>query len=215
MTSLLVIGMGRFGKYIAMECNNIDTQVMAVDDSEENINEVLPYVDNAQIGDATNIDFLRGLDVASFDACIVAIGDDFQSSLETTLYLKELGAKLVVARASSDVHAKFLRRNGADEVMYPERQLAKWAAIRYTANHIFDYIELGKDHGIFEVEVPKQWLGKTVGELDVRKNFGFNIIATKAKDIVDVNITPATMLTREVNLMVCGSLMSLQKVFKL
>ena len=116
-------------------------QVMAVDKDEKRVNAVLPFVMNAQIGDATNEEFLESLGVNNFDVCIVAIGDDFQSSLETTSLLKELDAKKIVSRAAREVHAKFLLRNGADEIVYPERQLADWTAIRYTADHILDYIE--------------------------------------------------------------------------
>ena len=118
-------------------------QVMAIDISEERIEAVLPYVTAAQIGDSTNEAFLGSIGVRNFDVCIVAIGDNFQSSLETTALLKELGAKMVVSRANRDVHAKFLKRNGADEVVYPEKQLATWTAIRFSSDHIFDYIELG------------------------------------------------------------------------
>ena len=143
MKSVLLIGLGRFGRHIAMKLDELHHEVMAVDLKENRVTAVLPYVGNAQIGDATNEDFLRSLGVRNFDVCIVAIGDNFQNSLETTSLLKELGAKMVVSRAARDVHAKFLLRNGADEVVYPEKQLASWTAIRYSSDHIFDYIELG------------------------------------------------------------------------
>ena len=165
MKSILLIGLGRFGRHIAIKLDELNHQVMAVDNNESRVEAVLPYVRNAQIGDATNEDFIRSLGVRNFDVCIVAIGDNFQSSLETTSLLKELGAKMVVSRAARDVHAKFLLRNGADEVVYPEKQLASWTAIRYSADHIFDYVELDEEHGIFEISIPDAWIGKTVGEL--------------------------------------------------
>ena len=149
MKSILLIGLGRFGKHVAMHLHNLGHQVMAVDSTEERVNAVLPYVTEAQIGDSTNESFLSSLGIRNFDACIVAIGDNFQSSLETTSLLKELGAKMVVSRAARDVHAKFLLRNGADEVVYPEKQLASWTAIRYSADHIFDYVELDEEHGVY------------------------------------------------------------------
>ena len=145
MKSILLIGLGRFGRHIAQELNELGHQVMAVDSNEDRVNAVLSYVTNAQIGDSTSEYFLRSLGVGNFDVCIVTIGGNFQSSLETTSLLKELGAKLVVSRAERDVQAKFLLRNGADEVVYPEKQLAKWAAIRYSSEHILDYIELQDD----------------------------------------------------------------------
>ena len=155
MKNILLIGTGRFGRHIAVQLSQLGHQVMAVDTNEERISDVLPYVTNAQIGDSTNAEFLRSLGIGNFDVCIVTISGNFQNSLETTSLLKELGAKRVVSRAERDVQAKFLLRNGADHVVYPEKQVAEWAAIRYTANHIFDYIEIDEQHAIFEVEVPE------------------------------------------------------------
>lgn len=174
---------------------------------------ILPFVTNAQIGDSTNPDFLVSLGIRNFDFCIVAIGDDFQSSLETTSLLKELGAKLVVSRAASDVHAKFLLKNGADEIIYPEKQLADWVAIRYSADHIFDYIELDDDHAIFEVQVPGEWMGKTVGELDVRKKYNINIMGLKENGKMNLTVTPDTRITDRQTMLVLGMMKQIQKVF--
>lgn len=123
MKSILLIGLGRFGKHIALHLNHLGHQVMAVDTSEERVEAVLPFVTNAQIGDSTNADFLESLGVRNYDVCIVAIGNNFQSSLETTSLLSELGARFVVSRAATDVQEKFLLRNGANEVVYPENSL--------------------------------------------------------------------------------------------
>ena len=136
MKSILLIGLGRFGRHIAIHLDQLGHQVMAVDNSDERAEAVLPFVTNAQIGDSTNGEFLESLGVRNYDVCIVAIGHDFQSSLETTSLLKEMGAKLVISRATTDVQEKFLLRNGADEVIYPEKQLAKWVAIRYSTDHV-------------------------------------------------------------------------------
>ena len=213
MKSILLIGIGRFGKHIAMDLHKLNHQVMVVDDNEDRINELLPYVTNAQIGDSTNRDFLESLGVRNFDVCFVAIGKDFQSSLETTSTLKELGAKLVVSRAASAVHAKFLLRNGADEVIYPEKQVAKWAAIRYSADHILDYIELDESHAIFEVSVPKAWVGKSILQLDVRRKYNINIMGIKQGGRMNVSISPDTVLTEDITLMVLGEYKALQKCF--
>lgn len=215
MKSILLVGLGRFGRHIAEKLNALNHQVMAVDRREGRVDAILPFVTNAQIGDSTNPDFLTSLGIRNFDFCIVAIGDDFQSSLETTSLLKELGAKLVVSRAASDVHAKFLLRNGADEIIYPEKQLANWVAIRYSADHIFDYIELDDDHAIFEVQVPKDWVGKTVGELDVRKRYSINIMGLKENGKMNLSITPETYITDSQTLMVLGTMKQIQRVFHL
>ena len=213
MKSILLIGIGRFGKHIAMDLHKLNHQVMVVDDNEERINELLPYVTNAQIGDSTNRDFLESLGVDNFDVCFVAIGKDFQSSLETTCTLKELGAKLVVSRAASDVHAKFLLRNGADEVIYPEKQIAKWASIRYSSDHILDYIELDESHAIFEVSVPKAWLGRSILQLDVRRKYDINIMGIKQGGRMNVSVSPDTLLTEDITLLVLGEYKALQKCF--
>ena len=213
MKSILLIGIGRFGKHIAMDLHRLNHQVMVVDDNEERINELLPYVTNAQIGDSTNRDFLESLGVNNFDICFVAIGKDFQSSLETTCTLKELGAKLVVSRAASDVHAKFLLRNGADEVIYPEKQIAKWASIRYSSDHILDYIELDESHAIFEVSVPKAWVGKSILQLDVRRKYDINIMGIKQGGRMNVSVSPDTLLTEDITLLVLGEYKALQKCF--
>lgn len=213
MKSILLIGLGRFGKHIATQLNELGHQTMAVDHNEERVNDILHIVTNAQIGDSTNEDFLRSLGVDNYDVCIVAIGDNFQSSLETTSLLKELGAKLVVARAGRDRDAKFLLRNGADEVVYPEKQIARWTAIRYTADHILDYIKLDDSHAIFEVTIPKSWVGKSVGELDIRKRYNINIMAIKTNGKMEVAVTPDTILSEDKTMLVLGEYKALQKCF--
>lgn len=213
MKSILLIGLGRFGKHIALQLNQLGHQVMAIDHNEERVNDVLPYVTNAQIGDSTNYEFLNSLGVRNFDVCIVAIGNDFQSSLETTSNLKELGAALVVSRAARDVQAKFLLRNGADEILYPEKQLAKWAAIRYASNHILDYIELDESHAIVEVSVPESWVGKSIGKIDIRKKYNINIMAMKKDGKMNMAITSDTVLTDDLTMLVLGEYKTLQKCF--
>lgn len=215
MKSILLIGLGRFGKHIAEELNKMGHEVMAVDENEARVNEILPLVTNAQIGDSTNPAFLRSLGIANFDVCIVTIGGNFQNSLETTSLLKELGARFVVARAERDVQEKFLLRNGADEVVYPEKQLAKWAAIRYSSNRLLDYIDLGDDHAMFVVLVPAAWVGRSVGELDIRKKYNINIMAVKEDGKINVAVTPATLLTDRKTLLVLGDYPSVKKCFKI
>lgn len=213
MKSVLLVGLGRFGRHIAMKLDELHHQVMAVDREEKRVNAVLPYVTNAQIGDSTDEEFMESLGVRNFDICIVAIGDNFQSSLETTSLLKDLGAKYVVSRAARDVHAKFLLKNGADEVVYPEKQLAAWTAIRYSADHILDYIELDEEHAIFEISIPKGWVGKTVGQLDIRNKHNINIMGFKHNGIMDLNIRSTTCLPDDSTMLVLGSIKDIQKCF--
>ena len=213
MKSILLVGLGKFGKHLALQLHQLGHQVMGVDHNEERINDIIDIMTNAQIGDSTNEDFLRSLGVDNYDVCIVTIGDDFQSSLETTCLLKELGAKFVVSRAERDGQAKFLLRNGADEVVYPEKQVAKWAAIRYASNHILDYIELDESHSIFEVTIPKEWIGMSVGQIDIRKKYNINIIAVKENGQTKASVTSDTVLTENRTLLVLGEDKALQKCF--
>ncbi len=213
MKSILLIGLGRFGRHIARKLNELNHEVMAIDKKEELVNEVLSYVTNAQIGDSTNEEFLLSLGVGNYDICFVTIGDDFQSSLETTSLLKELGAKFVVSRAERDVQEKFLLRNGADQVVYPEKQVASWAATRYSAEHILDFIELDDDYAIFEVSTPDNWIGKTIGQIDIRKKFGINIMAIKHDGKMNLTIHPDTVLEEGETMLVLGEYKDIQKCF--
>lgn len=213
MKSILLIGVGRFGRHIVRKLNAMNHQVMAVDQNEDRIQAVLPSVTNAQIGDSTNEEFLSSLGISNFDACIVTIGDDFQNSLETVYLLKELGARKVIARASREIQEKFLLRNGADEIVYPEKQMAAWTAIRCASDHVLDYIELDDDYSIYELAIPKEWCGKTILELDIRKKYNINILGIREYGKLNMNITPNTILNSSKSMLVLGNEKIIEKCF--
>ena len=213
MKNILLIGLGRFGKHIAMQLNEMGHEIMAVDINEERVNRILPFVTNAQIGDSTDASFLESLGIGNFDICFVTIGGSFQNSLETTSLLKELGANLVISRAERDVQEKFLLRNCADRVVYPEKQVAKWASIRYADDHILDYMEVDASHAIFEVAIPDEWIGRSVGELDIRRRYNINILAVKKEREVSVTISVDTVLEADSTLLVLGDYKAIQKFF--
>ena len=215
MKSILLIGLGRFGRHIALKLNALNHQVMAIDHNEERVNALLPFVTNAQIGDSTNEEFLAALGVGNYDACIVAIGDNFQNSLETTYLLKELGARKIIARASKEMQEKFLLRNGADEVVYPEKQLAAWTAIRCSSEHILEYIELDDEYAIFEVEIPSDWSGKSILELDIRKKHGINILGVRTNGKLNMNITPNTVFGHGTSVLVLGQEKAVHECFRI
>jgi trk system potassium uptake protein TrkA len=179
MKSILVIGIGRFGYHLIDQLSKAGDEILAVDSSEERIEPILGMVTSSLIGDTTNESFVRSLGVENFDVCFVAIGDDFQASLETTSLLKECGARYVVARASRSVHEKFLLRNGADAVVFPEKQLAEWAAIRWCSGRVIDYLDYPGDFSIFEIEVPKSWIGKSLAELSIRNKLHLNVLSIR------------------------------------
>lgn len=184
MKSILVIGAGQFGTLIAKRMEQLRCEVMAVDINEDCINDIMPYVTNAKIGDGTNEEFLRTLGIDDYDVCFVTLGSHFQTSLETTSLLSELGAKKVISRATNDVQMKFLLRNGADEVVYPEKQTALRLATKYASDSILDYFHLEKGYYIYELKVPKAWFGKSLMQIDARKRLNINILTIKRGDEV-------------------------------
>lgn len=214
MKSILLIGLGRFGLNIAIQLTQLGHDVLGIDHDEDRVNNALEFVTDAQIGDSTNEAYLRSLGVNNFDVCFVTISNDFQSSLETTYLLKELGAKFVVARAERDGQERFLLRNGADKVIYPEKQVARWAAIRYSSDHLLEYIELDDTHSIYEVAIPEEWLGKTIVQLDVRRKYELTIIGIRDNDVMSFIVKPDTVLTKGMSLLVLGEYKKLKKCFK-
>lgn len=204
MKSILVIGLGRFGRHMAKKFSEQNNDVMAIDINEERINNVLSVVTNALIGDATNERFMETIGVRDFDLCVVAIGDNFQSSLETTALLKDLGAKFVLARASRDVHAKFLLRNGADDVIYTEKETAERLAVKYGSDNIFNYIELNDEYSIYEIAVPSSWLNKSILKVNVRSKYGISILATKQENNIYPLPKPEHVFTDSESLMILG-----------
>ncbi len=204
MKSVLVIGMGRVGRHLAMKMMDLGNDVMIVDKDEEIIESLAPNFTDANIGDCTNEDVLRSLGVSDFDICFVTIGENFQSSLEVTSLLKELGAKRVVSKASRDIQAKFLLRNGADDVFYPEREIAERLAICYNKENIFNYVELTHDYGIFEIPVRPGWVGKSIQDINVRKRHNISVLAVKQGEAVTPIPGPDYIFQAEDHLVVIG-----------
>ena len=215
MKSILVIGLGRFGRHIVEKLNELHHHVMAVDRDEQRVNEALPLVTDAQIGDAASKTFLRSLGIDNYDVCFVTIGEDFQRSLIVTSYLKELGAKKVISRASREVQRQFLLHNGADAVVYPEKQLAGWCALRYTTDRVLDYISLDDEYAIYDLSVPEEWHGKTVGALDIRKKYSLNVLAVRINGHPSMAVTSDTQLKQDQTILVLGKWKDIQKCFRI
>lgn len=215
MKSVLLIGLGRFGRHMAQELQELHHEVLAIDADEQRVNDALDVVTNAQIGDSTNEAFIESLGVRNFDLCVVAIGDNFLSALETTSLLKEHGASFILSRACRDVHAKFLLMAGADDIIYPEKQMASWAAVRYSSEHLFDYIELTDDYSIYEMEVPRSWVGSSIVQVSSRTKYRFNILAIKRGDHLNPLPEPAYRFAADENIFVMGDNRTLQKLSQL
>ena len=179
MKSFLVIGAGTFGHHLCHEFAKQKCEVMVVDRNSKPLEDLVNVVTSAKIADCGNIETLRSFDIPSFDACFVSVGRNFQYSLEITSLLKELGAKKVFSKADEDIQAKFLLRIGADEVVYPEKDMAKRIAIAESSDSIFDCMPLTADYGIYEITVPKKWVGKTIIKLDIRRSYNLSVLALK------------------------------------
>lgn len=214
MKSILIIGMGRFGRHLCRNLAELGNQIMIVDKEEENLEEMLPLVVSAKIGDCTNENVLKSLGVANFDLCFVCIGTNFQSSLEITSLVKELGGKHVISKANRDIHAKFLLRNGADEVIYPDRDIAEKLAVRYSADHVFDYIELSDEYSIYEIPPMQQWVGKSLKESGIRNRYHINVLGTKTDG--KTNLMPAAdyVIREEDHLLAIGRKEDIEKILK-
>lgn len=214
MKSILIIGMGRFGTHLCMDLSKLDNEIMIVDREEEKLEDLLPYVTSAKIGDCTNEKVMKSLGVGNFDLCFVCIGSNFQSSLEITSLLKEFGASYVVSKANRDIHAKFLLRNGADEVIYPDRDIAEKVAVRFSANQVFDYVELGGGYSIYEIAPLPEWIGKSVREINVRVKYNINIIGIKGDS--GISLTPGAdyIFQNGEHLMIIGSQKDIAKIVK-
>ncbi len=179
MVSVLLIGMGKFGRTLGEKLLDMGDEVMIVDKDEDAINALASKYTNALITNCMNENNLASMDIPSFDVCVVAIGDDFQSSLEITSILKDLGAKRVVSRATTEIQRKFLMRVGADEVIYPDMDIAEKLAVRMNSAHVLNYIELDDDNSIFEIDLPLKWENKTLLEINPRGKYGMNILTVK------------------------------------
>ena len=214
MKSVLIIGAGQFGTHIAKRMEELRCEVMVVDNNEECINDIVSYVTYAKIGDGTNEEFLRTLGINNFDVCFVTLGSHFQTSLETTSLLSELGAKKIVSRATNDVQMKFLLRNGADEVVYPEKQTALRIATKYASDNILDYFHLENGIYLYELKVPKDWCGKKLGQIDVRKKYKINVLTIKRNGEV-IMPSAETVIQPDDVAFVLGESRDIHKIFRL
>lgn len=214
MKSILIIGLGRFGTHLCQNLAKLDNEIMIVDREEASLEDLLPLVVSAKIGDCTNEKVLRSLGVGNFDLCFVCIGDNFQSSLEITSLLKDLGAKYVVSKANRDIHAKFLLRNGADEVIYPDRDIADKVAVRFSANHVFDYVELADNFSFYETAPLPEWIGRSIRDVNVRAAYNTNIIGIRTKDGMHMMPGPDYIFHPQEHLMMIGHHDDIEKIVR-
>lgn len=214
MKSILMIGMGRFGSHLCMNLSKLNNEIMIVDTCEEKLEDLLPYVTSAKIGDCTNVKVLESLGVSNFDLCIVCIGNNFQNSLEITSLLKDMGAKYVVSKANRDIHAKFLLRNGADEVIFPDRDIAEKVAVSLSADAVFDYINLEDGYSIYEIAPLPEWIGKSILDVNFRAKYHLSIIGVKYGEHTQILPGADYIFKTDEHLMVIGHEKDLEKVIR-
>lgn len=214
MKQVLLIGLGRYGQNIAVRLNEMGHQVMAVDKDEKRVNAILDIVTNAQIGDSTDREFLESLGVRNFDYVIIAIAGDFESSMITTVMVKELGAPNVISRASSEIQEQLLKNNGADVVIYPEKTVGIWTANRYVSEHVLDYFDLADGYSIYEISMPDSWVGKTLASMDIRSKYGINILAVRSGEHLNVTMDPNEKFAKSQSLLVLGKSENVHRCFK-
>lgn len=212
MKSILMIGLGRFGLHMAQKFIENDHEVLAIDIDEERADDAVGIVQKIMIGDATDERFMESLGVRNFDLAVIAIGENFQTVLEITVLLKDLGCKYIVARAARDVHQKLLLRNGADYVVYSEREAAERLAIKFGADNIFDYVELTPEIGIYEIAVPQKWIGRNMVELSVRTKYHVSVLATKKEKQIFPLPHPTHVFEQDESLMVMGTMNDIKKI---
>ncbi len=212
MKSILIIGLGRFGRHMAQTFIENGHEVMAIDYNEDRADDAVGTIQQILIGDATDERFMESLGIRNFDLAVIAIGESFQSVLEITVLLKDLGCKFVVARATREVHKKLLLRNGADYVVYAEREIAERLAIKFGADNIFDYIELTPEIGIYEIAIPRRWIGRSIVDLSIRNKFNISILATKKGEQIFPLPSPQHVFQEDESLMVMGTMKNVNAV---
>lgn len=203
MKSVLVIGAGKFGMHISKVFSEFGSDVLIMDISEELINDISPYVSEAKIGNGTKREVLEAQGVDNFDICVVSLGE-LGESLEATYLLKSLGASYIIAKANHELHAELLKRSGADEIVYPEKQIAERIATKHTARKVSDYIEITSDYSVCEMEVPQAWIGKALKKIGAREKYHINILAYRQTDFFVEEVLPSHVFKEHEHIMVFG-----------
>lgn len=199
-----VIGMGRFGSTIAKALTEMNFEVLAIDSSEQRVQEVVNSVTHAVAADSTDEEALRALGVRNFDVVVVAIGQDIQSSILTTLILKDLGVKTLIVKAQNDLHGKVLHKIGADKVVFPERDMGLRVAHHLVSPNILDYIEISDDYSIIEIKAPQQMIGKSLKQLDIRAKYKCNVMAIKVNSVMNIAPYADDLIENENILVIVG-----------
>lgn len=210
----VVIGCGRFGQSVAIKLAEMGSEVMVVDDNEEIIQSISDKVTYAVQADATDENAIKALGIRNFDVAIVTIGSDIQSSILVTLLVKEMGIKHIVAKAQNAAHAKVLYKIGANRVVFPEKEMGIKVAKGLLSSNVLELIDLAPEYSILEIRMNDQWIGKSLVDINMRREFSISVIAIRRGDDIDINVEPDRVLLKDDILVVIGHNKDLQRLEK-
>lgn len=210
----VVIGCGRFGQSVAIKLAEMGSEVMVVDDNEEIIQSISDKVTYAVQADATDENAIKALGIRNFDVAIVTIGSDIQSSILVTLLVKEMGIKHIVAKAQNAAHAKVLYKIGANRVVFPEKEMGIKVAKGLLSSNVLELIDLAPEYSILEIRMSEEWIGKSLVEINMRREYSISVIAIRRGDDIDINVEPDRVLLKDDILVVIGHNKDLQRLEK-
>ena len=199
-----VFGLGKFGATVALTLSGAGYEVVAVDSNEERVDAVADYVTSAMVADVTNPEVLENMGISNLDCVIIAISKDMEASVTTTLLAKEKGVPVVVAKAENTIHKRILEKVGADMIVFPERDMGARLAKNLMGGEFIDLVELSSEFSLVEVAVRKEWVGKSLRQLDMRNRYGLNIIGVKHQETLEVNLSSDAPLEADMILVIVG-----------
>lgn len=200
-----VFGLGSFGESVAVTLQELGCEVVVVDNHMERIEDISPYVSYAVQADIEDPEVIRSLGARNLDGVVVAVADDMEASIMATLVSKEIGVPYVLAKAKNELHAKVLKKIGADSIIFPEKEIGQSVARNLVSGEFVDWISLSPDYSITEIQVPEKWIGKSLSEIDVRRTSDVNVVGVRIGDKIQVNIDPKEPLQKDMMLIMIGS----------
>ena len=206
-----VFGLGSFGESVAVTLQELGCEVVVVDNHMERIENISPYVSYAVQADIEDPEVIRSLGARNLDGVVVAVADDMEASIMATLVSKEIGVPYVLAKAKNDLHAKVLKKIGADSIIFPEKEIGQSVARNLVSGEFVDWISLSPDYSITEIAVPEKWIGKSLSEIDVRRTKDVNVVGVRIGEKIQVTIDPEEPLQKEMMLIMIGSNEALEK----
>lgn len=206
-----VFGLGSFGESVAVTLQELGCEVVVVDNHMERIENISPYVSYAVQADIEDPEVIRSLGARNLNGVVVAVADDMEASIMATLVSKEIGVPYVLAKAKNDLHAKVLKKIGADSIIFPEKEIGQSVARNLVSGEFVDWISLSPDYSITEIAVPEKWIGKSLSEIDVRRTKDVNVVGVRIGEKIQVTIDPEEPLQKEMMLIMIGSNEALEK----